>query len=147
MLNFPMIQIKTARPGDVDIVLTFINELENATFNRMIFSELYLENLSSENNVYLIAWDGKVAAGFLSCHIQGLLHHNAPVAEIQEMFVARKYRSQGIGERLLESLRKILKSRKVNQLEVTSNRKRSLAHRFYLANYFTWTSKKFVYKL
>jgi len=146
MLNFTMIRIKSARPRDVDIVLTFINELENATFDRKRFSKLYLENLSGEDNVYLMAWDGKLAVGFVGCHIQGLLHHNARVAEIQEMFVAENYRNQGIGEQLLESLKKILETKEVHQLEVTSNRKRKSAHHFYLENHFVWTSKKFVCK-
>ena len=141
-----MLSIRKATSRDCDVVLTFINELENSNFNRKTFEKLYLKNIVSGDNIYLIACEYKEAVGFLSCHIQNVLHHNSRVAEIQEMFVLPDFRNKGIGKNLLRELQARLRKLKVRQLEVASNRRRLRTHQFYLTTNFKWTSKKFVLK-
>jgi (aminoalkyl)phosphonate N-acetyltransferase len=135
--------IKRAGIQDFNTVFTFISALEKETFDKRVLRTLYVKNIQNKENVYLIAWQ-KVPVGYVSCHIQGLLHHGCYVAEIQEMYVVPEKRGQGIGKQLLDELKIILKKRKVRRIEVTSQVHRTQAHRFYQGENFRLTSKKFV---
>jgi len=135
--------IKRARLQDVDAVFAFITDLEKENFNKRAFKSIYTRNLKNKDNVYLIAWHN-VPVGYLSCHVQGLLHHGSDVAEIQEMYVVPEKRGQGIGKQLVDQLKSILKKRKVKRIEVTSQFYRKQAHQFYEGENFKLTSKKFV---
>jgi (aminoalkyl)phosphonate N-acetyltransferase len=135
--------IKRARLQDFNTVFTFISALEKETFDKRVLRTLYVKNIQNKENVYLIAWQN-VPVGYVSCHIQSLLHHGGNVAEIQEMYVIPEARRQGIGKQLLEQLKIILRKRKVHRIEVTSQVHRTQAHRFYQGESFRLTSKKFV---
>lgn len=124
-------------------VFAFITALEKEEFDKGDFLKIYKRNISNKDNIYLLAWHQK-PVGYISCHIQNLLHHCAQVAEIQEMFVPVDKRGQGIGKALLDQLKSMLRKRNVKRLEVTSQVTRRQAHRFYLGENFRITSKKFV---
>jgi len=138
--------IRKAKPEDIDAVYAFINDLENTVFNKRKFKRIYLESLKNKNNIHLIAFDG-VALGYISCHIQMLLHHCGPIAEIQELFVVSTERSKGIGKLLVDELKRILKKKGVPQIEVTSRLHRTEAHKFYEKESFAWTHKKLIFKV
>jgi len=135
--------IKRARLKDIESVFVFVTALENENFDKVTFKNIYRKNIKNKDNTYLLAWH-KEPVGYLSCHIQTLLHHCGQVAEIQEMYVPVEKRGQGIGKALLDQLKSILKKRKVKRIEVTSQVTRRQAHRFYLGEDFRMTSKKFV---
>jgi len=143
MMTSTQTRVKPARLQDIESVFAFITDLEKENFDKTKFKRLYTKNINDKNNIYLLAWH-REPVGYLSCHIQTLLHHCGPVAEIQEMYVPVEKRGQGIGKALLDQLKSILKKRKVKRIEVTSQVNRRQAHRFYLGENFRITSKKFV---
>jgi PhnO protein len=138
-----MLTIRLAAAKDFKIIYNFINELESDVFDEKIQKSIFLENLKNENIIYLLAFENDEPAGFISCHAQRLLHHAALIGEIQEMIVAEKFRSKGIGKLLVEELINIAKSKGINQLEVTSSKKRESAHRFYVREGFAQSHFKF----
>ncbi|MBK9591885.1 MAG: GNAT family N-acetyltransferase [Crocinitomicaceae bacterium] len=138
-----MIQIRKAENKDFKLIYNFINELENAIFDEKIQQVIFSENLKNENIIYVLAFQNDEPAGFISCHAQWLLHHAALIGEIQEMIVAEKFRSKGVGKLLIEALINIAKSNGINQLEVTSSKKRESAHRFYMREGFAQSHFKF----
>jgi PhnO protein len=123
--------IRQARESDEDIVYRMICELENEVLNRTSFCDIFRINLASAYVACFIAELEGVATGMITCHIQPLLHHTALVAEIQEMFVDPKFRSQQIGKALMNRVVEFAKSKGAIQLEVTSRATRESAHRFY----------------
>lgn len=139
------ISIKRAKLTDVDKVFDFIVELENEIFDKNRFKRIYRNNLSIKSNIYLLAWD-REPVGYLSCHVQSLLHHCGSIAEIQEMYVVPEKRGQGIGKLLLDKLKEIAGRKNILQIELTSNIRRRRAHKFYYREHFILTSKKFVCK-
>ena len=141
------IHVRPATQEDFEYVYEFINLLEDEVFDKQRQWEIYLENAGNPNNIYLIAWAHNLAVGFLSCHIQYLLHHGGLVGEIQEMYVNENGRSHGIGKLLIEKLKEMAKARGVLQLEVTSSFRREDAHRFYEREGFAHTHKKFTHAL
>ncbi|UZR97571.1 GNAT family N-acetyltransferase [Chondrinema litorale] len=140
------IEIRKAELADFEQIYAFVNELEETVYNRAQQHKIYQTNISNENNIYLaVLWDNNVV-GYLACHIQLLLHHSAPIAEIQEMFVMAEYRKAGLGKMLVTELKKLLFDRGVEQIEVTSTLHRAKAHQFYEREGFKHTHKKFIYK-
>lgn len=132
---------------DFEVVYHFINALEECEFDKESQHAIFIENLSNPKHIFLLAEIDQTPVGFLSCHVQNLIHHGGLVGEIQEMFVDEKYRSQQIGTQLLNKLKTIAKQNKLLQIEVTSSFKREKAHAFYEREGFPHTHKKFVFKV
>lgn len=139
--------IRPVRPADADALYRMLCDLENETLDRAAFDEVFLTNLGNENIRYLLAKIQGTPVGMASCHVQQLLHHAAPVAEIQEMYVDSTLRSQGIGRQLIEAIKGFAASRGATQIEVTSNLTRHDTHRFYEREGFQKTHAKLVMKL
>ena len=141
------IHIRPATADDFEYVYQFVNVLHGEVFDRESQWDIYFDNASNANNIYLMAWAHTLPVGFLSCHTQRLLHHGGLIGEIQEMYVPEGARSHGIGKLLLERCKEIAAANGVLQLEVTSGLKREGAHRFYEREGFLFTHKKFTFAL
>jgi PhnO protein len=132
---------------DFEVVYDFINALEECVFDKESQHAIFIENLSNPKHIFLLAEINQTPIGFLSCHVQNLIHHGGLVGEIQEMFVDENYRSQQIGTQLLNKLKSIAMQNNLLQIEVTSSFKREKAHAFYEREGFPHTHKKFVFKV
>ena len=86
--------------------------------------------------------DGRVV-GCLATSIMPVLHRPKPVGRISMMVVEEGLRSQGIGEQLVRAAEAWLKDQGCGMIEVTSNMKRTDAHRFYQRLGFEPTSYRF----
>jgi len=120
-----------------------ICELEDETFSAKEFETMYKKNLGNPDIYYWIAELNNKAIGCISLYIQNLLHHNGPVAEIQELFVDSDQRGGGIGTHLVDEARKQARERGCKMFEVTTNVKREATHRFYERCGFQRTHYKF----
>lgn len=138
--------IRPAYPADVGVFYRMLCDLENKNLDRKSFDAVFLTNLGNVNIQYLIAEIQEAPVGLASCHVQWLLHHAAPVAEIQEMYVDSSLRSRGIGRKLIEAVRQFALARGATQIEVTSNLIRHDTHRFYEREGFQKTHAKLVMK-
>lgn len=136
--------IRRALPTDVAAIHQFICDLEEAKLDPERFSSIYKLNLSSPMVHYLVAERAGDLVGFVSCHTYYPLHHMNKVGEIQELYVRPDYRSQGVGRRLLDALVELAAYKRVSQLEVTTNQKRTDALRFYERESFLCTHYKLV---
>ena len=136
-----MIQIREAKAEDQNEVARLIEQLEEAPVHREAFNAVYQENLNNPQIVYQIALSEGKICGFVSVHIQKLLHHTAPIAEIQELVVDEKCRGQGVG--------KLLFAAKVGclQLECACNQRRTASHAFYKKQGMTCRHFKFTLPL
>ncbi|MEZ4874887.1 MAG: GNAT family N-acetyltransferase [Flavobacteriaceae bacterium] len=143
-----MIIIRKATLNDFESIYPFINELEETVFEREIQKNVFEAHVKNPANIYLIAeYDGN-SVGFISCHSQKLLHHGGQnIGEIQEMYVSPTYRSMGIGKKLLDELKQVATQLGIQQLEVTSGKKRKGAHHFYMRENFMNTHEKFTLEL
>lgn len=137
------IEVRLATSDDFLAVYNLINELEDQIFDRNKQEKIYHKNLNNPDIIYFVAATKLKIVGFISAHIQLLLHHSESVAEIQELIVTKEYRSQKIGKLLLDQIILELKNRNITQLEVTSNKMREAAHQFYLREGFVDSHKKF----
>jgi (aminoalkyl)phosphonate N-acetyltransferase len=118
------ILIRKANLEDLEVVYKFINELENDVFPLDIFSRIFESNLSNSSIYYFIAEFENTPIGFISFHIQNLLHHCGKVGEIQEFFVVESMRKIGAGRLLLDEVLPLSETLELKSIEVTSNKNR-----------------------
>ncbi len=98
----------TVRPcttGDFKSILHFLTELQGKTFDPELLQPMFEKNISNPANIYLVAEHYNQVVGYLSCHVQLLLHHAGLVGEVQEIFVLKEFRGKGAGKLLIDELK------------------------------------------
>ncbi|MFD1601305.1 GNAT family N-acetyltransferase [Flavobacterium artemisiae] len=118
------IKIRKVEKQDLDFVYKSICELENDVFDFEVFETIFNENISNPKNVYLIAESENESLGFITFHIQNLLHHCGLVGEIQEFFIDKNHRGKGVGRKLVAEILKYAEENNLKSIEVTTNKKR-----------------------
>lgn len=136
--------IRSATFQDVASIYRFICELEETQLNAVAFRAVFQRNLADRRVHYLVAEMAGEVVGFISCHVQYLLHHTGKVGEIQELYVLPDYRNQQIGRQLVAALEQLAQANGFVNLEVTANQKRTHTHRFYQQLTFRPSHFKFV---
>lgn len=139
--------IRKALANDINSVFNLICELENTAFDFEAFSEVYIANLNDKSIHYFLAKENDQALGFVSLYVQNLLHHCGKTGEIQELVIKDGYRSKGVGKLLLEKAEQLGTELGLQEIEVTSNKMRDRAHRFYIKENYADSHKKFTKKL
>jgi (aminoalkyl)phosphonate N-acetyltransferase len=141
--------IRPAAPADAPAVAALITDLEGSPCAQPAFAEIFAHNLAQPRVQYWVAQVEPMGpvVGFISLHAQALLHHQAWVAEVQELVVAPGCRGQGLGQQLLQTARQQARQWGCANLEVTCNQKRLATHRFYERHGLARTHYKFVEKL
>lgn len=138
--------IRSAGEADEALLYGMLCDLENEVLDPDSFGSIYRANLQNERIGYFIAEVEGQAIGMAGCYVQLLLHHAAPVGEIQEMYVDPTVRSKGIGKALIQAVFDYARQQGAHQVEVTSNKVRVDTHRFYEREGFHKTHDKLVWK-
>ena len=81
---------------------------------------------------------------FIALHWFDLLHWKGKAGRITSFCVDEKFRSQGIGQQMIEYSEKLLFDEGCIKLEVTSNQRRTRAHEFYLNLGYIEDSRRFI---
>ncbi|MBO0931360.1 GNAT family N-acetyltransferase [Fibrella aquatilis] len=137
---------RSASLADLPFVYQCLCDLEEMVLDKVAFGAVFERNLANPTVHYVLAEADNQLVGFASCHVQALLHHAGLVGEIQEMYVLPDWRSQGVGQQLVEHFMDLARRENWVHLEVTSNRRRTQTHRFYERIGFVQPSLKFVWK-
>lgn len=139
---------RNASDKDIESIFALVCELESTTLDLEDFSSVYLDNLEDKNIHYIVAENrNKEIVGFISLHIQKLLHHVGKIGKIQELIISAKERGRGVGKELLKQAKGIALDSGCIQLEVCCNRKRKESHEFYMSQEFKKTHYKFTDKI
>lgn len=125
------VHLRNAIISDTNQIHALICQLENKTMDRTNFKRIFERNLQSPDIFYRVLEGNENIIGFVSMHIQNLLHHEGKVAEVQELCVDEKYRNLGFGKILLDEAVQEAQNRKCELIELAANKKREDAHRFY----------------
>lgn len=123
--------VRRAGKEDEAKVYEMICELEETKINQREFSKVYQTNLTNPEIFYFVYEQEGKLIGFLSLHVQRLLHHAAGIAEIQEFFIVEVARRCGIGRKLFQQAKEVSILQGCVQLEVCCNQKRTKSHEFY----------------
>ena len=135
--------LREATVIDKEQIYGLIVALEGTDIDAKGFSDIYNANLSNPLVYYYVYERDNMILGFVSIHVQKLLHHIANIAEIQELIVAETTRQHGIGKLLFQKAKEVGAENGCMQLEVCCNQKRLLSHKFYLSQGMTNNHYKF----
>ena len=142
-MSMDTLNIRKAMSGDLPDVYRLICELENELLNYKNFTTIFNQHLDDPDCVYWVAEDGSKIIGFISLHIQQLLHHCGRVGEVQEFYIDNGYRGKGVGTALMNEAKKYAEAKEVKSFEVTSNKKRVENVKVYERLGFSLTHNKF----
>ncbi|HSA04926.1 MAG TPA: GNAT family N-acetyltransferase [Tenuifilaceae bacterium] len=141
------IEIRPSELRDLNIVYELICDLEDTKLDFEAFKSIYNANIRNAEILYLIAEYNETVVGFLSIHVQRILHHSKPTCELQELNVFSEYRSMGIGTALMQEAERIAKELGLEEIELTTKVFRKRAQEFYNRLGYKNTHLKFVKKL
>jgi len=142
-MNTNDIYIRKAAATDLKSVYRLIVELEQQTFDPVLFEEIYSGNLNDPDCHYFVAEHHDEVIGFISLQTQRLLHHCGTVGEIQEFCIDGDYRGKGVGRMLMDAVKKYAVAHNIKDLEVTSNKRRVENVSIYESLGFKLTHNKF----
>jgi GNAT superfamily N-acetyltransferase len=103
--------------------------------------------LRDRSHQALVATVARVPVGFINVRYRFQLHHAGVVGTIDELVVARRHRSAGVGARLVGEALAAARKRGAVLLDVGCNLRRKQAHAFYERCGFERTSLRFVRSL
>jgi (aminoalkyl)phosphonate N-acetyltransferase len=139
--------VRRATCDDLEVVYILICDLEDQQMDGESFSDIFIKNLSDPNIYYFVAELNKRIVGFLSLHVQHILHHSKPTCELQELTIVSELRGSGIGRMLIEEAEKTARILNLEEIELTTKTRRIKAQNFYRKLGFEHTHNKFVKRL
>ncbi len=141
------LKIRPATADDCSIIYAFLCDLEEMRLDKTAFHAVFRRNLADPCVRYRVAEQAGQVVGFVSCHIQYLLHHTGKVGEIQELYVRPESRNQRIGHQLMAYIEEMARREDFVNLEVTTNQRRTDTIRFYEQTGFVVSHQKLVKRL
>lgn len=122
------ITIRKIEQKDLEFIYKSICNLQNEVFDKNKFEQIFIENISNADYLYLIAENEIEYLGFITFHTQNLLHHLGNVGEIQEFYIIPKQRGKGIGKKLIAKIFEYSENKNLRSIEVTTSKKRIEKH-------------------
>jgi (aminoalkyl)phosphonate N-acetyltransferase len=139
--------VRPATIDDLESTYRLINDLEGFAMDRSSFKYIYCKNLLDPNVHYLVAEKDTTIVGFISLHVQHILHHAKPTCELQELNINPDSRGSGIGSLLMNEAEKIARALDLEEIELTTRIYRKKAQAFYQKLGYEHTHNKFVKRL
>ena len=127
---------------DLETVYRYICILENKEIDKDYFKQAYLKGLEDENTFYFLH-----EHGFISMHITNYLHHDHPTGEVVELVVDPEYRSQKIGEQLLNYIEELGEELGLEEICLCTSTYRKQAHKFYERHGYIMNHYNYIKKL
>ena len=141
------IELINVKPEHLPEIYALVCALEKQELNLGAFEEVFLENLEKPSIFYLAASREGKLVGFVSLHVQRLLHHCGCIGEVQELVVQEGLQGEGIGAMLLGRAKDIAREMGCSDLEVACGKKRERSHAFYEKQGMGNTHYKFTFAL
>lgn len=139
--------VRPANEADLNSVYELLNQLKGSQHNREVFEQTFVKNLADPLIHYFVAIYNQKPIGFISLHVQQILHHANRTGEIQELIIDENHRGKGIGKMLMEKVELLAKELKLEEVELTTRIHRIDAQEFYKKLGYTNSHIKFVKEL
>lgn len=105
---------------------------EDATGDMTAYLEAF-DAIAADRNNALLVWDedGNIAGCLQLTFIPGLSRHGSWRAQVEAVRVGREYRGKQIGEKMMAAVVEAARARGCGLLQLTTDKQRVDAHRFY----------------
>jgi ribosomal protein S18 acetylase RimI-like enzyme len=144
------IEVREARPADAGEIIRLFTQLghpqpeQSAESRLAAFYDAGDRILVAENSRSM---QERRLLGATTLHITPEIHRPGPIGRMTAVVVDEPARGRGIGRMLIEAAEKYFAEHGCAMVEVTSNKKRLDAHRFYEQLGYTGTSFRFAKEL
>ena len=135
--------IRKATPQDADALVPLLEQLGYSSLDTTVIAEKITAYSQNNDCVFVYELEGQVVA-FIALHVFEIFHSPGRVGRIAAFCVDEHHRSKGIGIEMLNASEQYFRAKGCRRVEVTSNNRRTQAHRFYLHRGYVEDSKKFV---
>jgi GNAT superfamily N-acetyltransferase len=133
------LQIREARPEDLEAIIRLHEEDELGSHgdawtpaNRPAYEAAFAAiSRSPENKLFVASSDGAIVGTFQLTFIPNLTGRGALRVKVESVKVKGAKRSLGIGAQMMEFIEREARAKGASQLELSSNKTRTDAHRFY----------------
>lgn len=129
--------VRPARADDVPALIPLLVEdairvLDESTADDPIYAAAFARIAADPNQLLVVGTlDGRVVATLQLTFLQYLMHRGRQICLVEAVRVARAERNQGLGERLMWWAIDEAKRRDCARVQLTTNKQRKDAHRFY----------------
>ncbi len=139
--------VRPASVADLESVYELLNQLKGSQHNREAFERNYTQNLSDPLVHYLVAIYNQKPVGFISLHVQRILHHEHRTGELQELIIDQEFRGKGVGKQLMIAAEGLARTLNLEEIELTTRLHRTDAQAFYKSLGYSNSHLKFVKEL
>jgi GNAT superfamily N-acetyltransferase len=137
-----MISFRDATDDDAEALATLLAELDYPVPPVALPARLNRFRNQSNGRV-LLALSGHHVVAFAAVEITYPIHLAEPVAHVTSFAVARVFRRQGVGQRLLSAVEDLARGTGCHHVVVTSAEHREDAHAFYSSAGWLLTGRRF----
>jgi ribosomal protein S18 acetylase RimI-like enzyme len=137
------VQFRSATLGDAERLAALVTELGYPTVPSQMAARLGLI-LADDDYATLIAEDQGETVGFIGIRRGVTYEADDPYAQIMALAVAASHRRRGIGRALMGAAETMFEEDGIGVAVVTTGNQRADAHRFYEANGYVFTGRRYV---
>jgi ribosomal protein S18 acetylase RimI-like enzyme len=136
------VTLRPAREADAEQVASLMTELGYPSTAEGVKDRLH-GSLSSQASCCLVAEMGHEVIGVMSAELLPYFPTGSTICRVTSLVVSSRYRSRGVGEKLMAAAATFAREHGCSGIEVTSAERRVDAHRFYQRLGFARTGLRF----
>lgn len=140
------IEFLDATLQDADALLSLVHQLEHFISKETLLNNIK-RNSADKNYRIFVAKQNNTVVAFAELHFTHFIHETNPRARLTSFCVDAAFRNKKIGGEFLYFIENFCKSIDYFRIELTSNVRRTDAHRFYENNGYVFASKRFYKEL
>jgi GNAT superfamily N-acetyltransferase len=127
----PSVLVRDARISDLEALLPLAADLGYPTDISTLGERLGILQASENHRILVAEIDSKIlGVALLAKHISLFVE---PQLEVHGLVVGEKHRGLGVGQRLMQEAERVCREWGFQKVRLSSNLKRTDAHRFYLS--------------
>lgn len=135
----PAVLFRKARRADLRAMLELLNDAKMGNVPEQledplprVYEDAFTMIDADPNQLLLVGEiDGRVVASLQLTYIPGIAHQGAWRAQVEAVRVAHELRGRRIGEAMMRHVIALARERGCDRVQLTSNKARDDAHRFY----------------
>ncbi len=131
----PRLRIRRARPADLPAVLALYRELGDDAPVSLRRARFLLRRIAAypDHGVFVAVAGRAIVGTFALLVMDNLAHRGAPSGVVEDVAVRRDWQRRGVGRRMMRAAWAHCRARGCYKLTLSSNSRRVVAHRFYVA--------------
>jgi ribosomal protein S18 acetylase RimI-like enzyme len=124
-------KIRKAKKSDCKKLVALFNLFVKKNIYNKPGKDSFYKVIADPKCSILIAEDKKNLVGFITFTIRHVVRYAQPVGQVEELFVLKSFRKQGIGKKLILAIEKTAKRLKCSRVYIESRQDLKIAHKFY----------------